>query len=308
MAADAVVVEDVAVAFGRTDALDGVDLRVTPGTTLGVLGHNGAGKTTLIQVLTTLIRPDRGRVMIDGIDALAQPGEVRRRIGVTGQYAGLDDFLTTAENLELVGRLAGLRSAARGRAGDLVERFDLRGIASRRVGELSGGFRRRVDLAASLVASPTVLFLDEPTTGLDPTARHALWDLVAELTAAGTTVLLTTQYLEEADRLADQVVILDHGRIANHGTPAELKSRVGGKVVRATIGALEIDTLPQRPDAATPVGGGRVEVSFTLADAATAAALVGRLATDTVTLADIDVASPSLDDVFFHLATTGAPK
>jgi ABC-2 type transport system ATP-binding protein len=308
MAADAVVVEDVAVAFGRTDALDGVDLRVTPGTTLGVLGHNGAGKTTLIQVLTTLIRPDRGRVMIDGIDALAQPGEVRRRIGVTGQYAGLDDFLTTAENLELVGRLAGLRTAARGRAGDLVERFDLRGIASRRVGELSGGFRRRVDLAASLVASPTVLFFDEPTTGLDPTARHALWDLVAELTAAGTTVLLTTQYLEEADRLADQVVILDHGRIANHGTPAELKSRVGGKVVRATIGALEIDTLPQRPDATTTVAGDRVEVLFTLADAATAAALVSHLATDTVTLADIDVASPSLDDVFFHLATTGAPK
>ena len=215
--------------------------------------------------------------------------------------------MTTAENLELVGRLAGLRSAARGRAGDLVDRFDLRGIASRRVGELSGGSRRRVDLAASLVASPTVLFLDEPTTGLDPTARHALWDVVAELTAAGTTVLLTTQYLEEADRLADQVVILDHGRIAGHGTPAELKSLVGGKVVRATIPALDVDTLPQRPDAATPVGGDRVEVSFTLADAATAAALVGRLATDTVALTDIDVASPSLDDVFFHLATTGAP-
>jgi ABC-2 type transport system ATP-binding protein len=307
MAADAVVVEDVAVAFGRTHALDGVDLRVTPGTTLGVLGHNGAGKTTLIGVLTTLIRPDRGRVVIDGIDALAQPGEVRRRIGVTGQYAGLDDFLTTAENLELVGRLAGLRTAARGRAGDLVERFDLGGIASRRVGELSGGLRRRVDLAASLVASPTVLFLDEPTTGLDPTARHALWDLVAELTAAGTTVLLTTQYLEEADLLADQVVILDHGRIASHGTPAELKSLVGGKVVRATIGALEVDTLAQRPDTATPLGGDRVEVSFTLADAATAAALVGRLASDTVALADIDVASPSLDDVYFHLATTGTP-
>ncbi len=307
MDADAVVVEDVAVAFGGAHALDGVDLRVRPGTTLGVLGHNGAGKTTLVGVLTTLIRPDRGRVVIDGIDALAKPGEVRRRIGVTGQYAGLDHFLTAVENLELVGRLAGLRTAARGRAADLVQRFDLRGIASRRVGELSGGSRRRVDLAASLVASPTVLFLDEPTTGLDPNARHALWEVVAELTAAGTTVVLTTQYLEEADRLADQVVILDHGRVAGHGTPAELKSRIGGKIVRATIGALDVNTLPRRPDATTPVGGDRVEVSFTLPDAATAAALVGRLATDTVALADIDVASPSLDDVFFHLATTGAP-
>jgi ABC-2 type transport system ATP-binding protein len=307
VAADAVVVDDVAVAFGSTHALDGVDLRVTPGTTLGVLGHNGAGKTTLIRVLTTLIRPDRGRVWIDGIDALAQPGEVRRRIGVTGQYAGLDDFLTTVENLELVGRLAGLRTAARGRAGDLVERFDLRAVASRRVGELSGGSRRRVDLAASLVASPTVLFLDEPTTGLDPTARQALWAVVAELTAAGTTVLLTTQYLEEADRLADQVVVLDHGRIAGHGTPAELKALIGGKVVRATIPAHSVDTLPQRPDATTTVAGDRVEVLFTLADAATAAALVSHLATDTAAIIDLDVASPSLDDVFFHLATTGAP-
>jgi ABC-2 type transport system ATP-binding protein len=307
VAVDAVVVDDVEVTFGTTHALDGVEVRVAPGTTLGVLGHNGAGKTTLIRVLTTLIRPDRGRVFVDGIDALAQPGEVRRRIGVTGQYAGLDDFLTASENLELVGRLAGLRTAARGRAADLVDRFDLHTVAARRVGELSGGYRRRVDLAASLVASPAVLFLDEPTTGLDPSARQAVWDVVAELTAAGTTVLLTTQYLEEADRLADQVVILDHGRIAGHGAPAELKSLVGGKVVRATIATFDVDKLPARPDTATPGGGDRVDVSFTLPDAATAAALVGRLAIDSVAITDIDVASPSLDDVFFHLATTGAP-
>ena len=307
MAADAVVVDNVKVTFATTHALDGVDLSVRAGTTLGVLGHNGAGKTTLIRVLTTLIRPDSGRVVVEGIDALAHPAEVRRRIGVTGQYAGLDEFLTTAENLELVGRLAGLRTAARGRARDLIDRFGLSGIASRRVGELSGGSRRRVDLAASLVGSPTVLFLDEPTTGLDPTARQALWEVVSELTAAGTTVLLTTQYLEEADRLADEVVVLDHGRIAGHGTPAELKSLVGGKVVRATIPALGVTMLPRRPDAATPVGGDRVEVSFTLADAAAAAALVGRLATDMVAITELDVASPSLDDVFFHLTTTGAP-
>ena len=306
MAADAVVVDEVEVTFGTTRALDGVQLRVPAGTTLGVLGHNGAGKTTLIRVLTTLVRPDRGRVLIDGIDALARPGEVRRRIGVTGQYAGLDDFLTTCENLELVARLAGLRAVARGRARDLVDRFELHAIASRRVGELSGGSRRRVDLAASLVGSPTVLFLDEPTTGLDPGARQALWDVVAELTAAGTTALLTTQYLEEADRLADQVVILDHGRIAGHGTPAELKSLVGGKLVRAIVPAHGVDTLPARPDAAIPVGGDRVAVSFTLADAAAAAALVGRLASDTVAITDLEVTSPSLDDVFFRLATAGA--
>jgi len=306
MTVDAVVVDDVQVTLGTTRALDGVELRVAPGTTLGVLGHNGAGKTTLIRVLTTLIRPDRGRVLIDGIDALTKPGEVRRRIGVTGQYAGLDDFLTTSENLELVGRLSGLGAAAQGRARDLVDRFELHAIAARRVGELSGGSRRRVDLAASLVGSPTVLFLDEPTTGLDPTARQALWEIVTELTGAGTTVLLTTQYLQEADRLADHVVILDHGRIAGHGTPAELKALVGGKVVRATIPARGLDALRTRPDAATPVGGNRVEVSFTLSDAATAAALVARLATDAVAITDIDVASPSLDDVFFHLATTGA--
>jgi ABC-2 type transport system ATP-binding protein len=306
MAGDAVFVEDVAVTYGAVRALDGVDLQVVSGATLGVVGPNGAGKTTLIGVLTTLTRPERGRVMIDGIDARANPDEVRRRIAVTGQYAGLDEFLTTLENLELVGRLTGLRTAARGRADHLIERFGLQAIASRRVGELSGGSRRRVDLAASLVGSPRVLFLDEPTTGLDPAARRALWAVVDELSAAGTTVLLTTQYLEEADRLADQVAILDHGRIAGYGTPAELKALVGGKVVRATIPARCLDLLPFRPHYATPVGAGHVAVSFTLPDAAMAATLVARLAADPVPITDIDIASPSLDDVFFHLATTGA--
>ena len=170
---DTVVVEQVEVTYGSTRALDGIGLRVAPGATLGVLGHNGAGKTSLIRVMTTAIRPDRGRVVIDGVDAIERPAEVRRRIGVTGQYAGLDDFLTTGENLELVGRLVGLRGASRGRANDLLERFELCDVTDRRVGELSGGTRRRVDLAASLVGSPSVLFLDEPTTGLDPPpARH----------------------------------------------------------------------------------------------------------------------------------------
>ncbi len=303
---DAVVVEQVHVAYGSTPALDGVDLRVAAGGTLAVLGHNGAGKTSLIRVMTTSRRPDRGRVVVDGVDAIEHPHEVRRRIGVTGQYAGLDDFLTTLENLELVGRLAGLRGAARGRARDLVDRFELHGIAERRVGELSGGTRRRVDLAASLVASPAVLFLDEPTTGLDPAARQALWAVVAELTAAGTTVVLTTQYLEEADRLADQVVVLDHGRIAAQGTPAQLKSLIGGKIVRATIPAHHVGALPRSPDATEPVEHGHVRVSFTLADADMAAHLVGAIAAAGDEMTDLDITSPSLDDVFFHLATTGA--
>ena len=252
MTEHAVVVEHVRVAFGPIRALDDVDLRVPRGSTLGVLGHNGAGKTTLIRVLTTQIRPDRGRVSIDGMDALAQPLEVRRRIGVTGQFAGLDDYLTTLENLELFARLAGLGSAARGRAEELVERFELGAIASRRVGELSGGSRRRVDLAASLVASPRVLFLDEPTTGLDPAARQAVWDLVTELTATGTTVVLTTQYMEEADRLADHLVVLEHGRVAARGTPRDLKALVGAKVGGPPCLARTPASSPSAPTASRP--------------------------------------------------------
>jgi ABC-2 type transport system ATP-binding protein len=305
MAIVAVVVDDLAVSYGIVRALDGVSLAVQAGTTLGVLGHNGAGKTTLIRALTTLVRPCRGRVVIDGVDALTDPAAVRRRIGVTGQYAGLDEYLTAVENLELIGRLAGLRSRARHRARELVERFDLHQLADRRVGELSGGTRRRVDLAASLVASPAVLFLDEPTTGLDPAARAALWDVVAELNDEGTTVMLTTQYLEEADRLADRVVVLDRGQVAAEGTPSELKALVGGKVVQATVPADLIERLPAAPDAAEPLSGGHVRITVTTADAASAAALVARLG-DGAAVVDLEVTSPSLDDVFFHLAT-GVP-
>ena len=310
MASDhAVLVEGLRVTFGRTRALDDVDLTVAPGQTLGVLGHNGAGKTTLVRVLTTQVRPDAGRILLDGIDVVAHPARVRPRIGVTGQYAGLDDFLTTVENLELVGRLAGLRGAARGRARDLVDRFGLYEVAARRVGELSGGTRRRVDLAASLVGTPRVLFLDEPTTGLDPTARQAMWDVVRDLTAAGTTVVLTTQYLEEADRLADHVAVLDHGRIVAHGTPAELKRLVGGKVLRATVPTARLAALGFDPDASAPAALGRTTVSFTLPDDTAAAGLLARLtevAGEASELTDLEVAAPSLDDVFFHLATSGA--
>ena len=305
-ASPAVVVEGLHVAYGTTRALDGVDLEVTRGTTLGVLGHNGAGKTTLMRVLTTLARPTAGTVTVDGYDVVADAEQVRRSIGVTGQYAGLDEFLTGLENLELIGRLSGLGASARHRADALVERLDLGDLAARRVGEMSGGSRRRIDLAASLVASPSVLFLDEPTTGLDPTARAALWDVVAELTATGTTVVLTTQYLDEADRLADQIVVLDHGRIAARGTPAELKQLVGGKVVTATVTADHLDRLVDRPELARPAERGLVDVTFGVRDADDAAELVARLVHSRIDVTDLEINSPSLDDVFAHLTLTGA--
>jgi ABC-2 type transport system ATP-binding protein len=270
-----------------------------------VLGHNGAGKTTLVRVLATLVRPDGGRASIDGFDVVRHAEQVRDRIGVTGQYAGLDEFLTGRENLELMGRLSGLGRIAPRRAGELIERLGLEDLSDRRVGEMSGGSRRRIDLAASMVGSPSVLFLDEPTTGLDPTARAALWDVVDELTTAGTTVVLTTQYLDEADRLADQIVVLDHGRVAARGTPAELKRLVGGKVVTATIPNSELDRLLVRPDTERAIDSHHVRVSFTAADAATAG-FVADLAN--IGVVDLDVTSPSLDDVFAHLTLTGAPS
>ena len=299
----AVRVEDVHVRFGDVHALAGVDLEVSPGTTLGVLGHNGAGKTTLIRALTTLTRPDVGRAFIDGFDVVADADLVRRRIGVTGQYAGLDEFLTGRENLELIGRLSGLRGAARGRADDLVTRLDLADIADRRVGTLSGGSRRRIDIAASLIGEPSVLFLDEPTTGLDPVARTATWDLVGELTESGTTVVLTTQYLEEADRLADEVVVLDHGRVAARGTPAELKRLVGGKVVSATVPTGQLNRLSRRPDDTETLTAALSRVSYSTTDADVAAAVVTQLVADDVDLDDLEVSSPTLDAVFTHLTS-----
>jgi ABC-2 type transport system ATP-binding protein len=296
----AVLAEGVHVRFGDVHALAGVDLEVEAGSTLGVLGHNGAGKTTLIRVLTTLIRPTAGRVLIDGYDVVDDAESVRPRIGVTGQYAGLDEFLTGRENLELVGRLSGLGAAARGRAEDLVGRLDLAEIADRRVGTLSGGSRRRIDLAVSLVAAPSVLFLDEPTTGLDPVARTSLWDVVGDLTDSGTTVVLTTQYLEEADRLADQIVVLDHGEVAAHGTPNDLKRLVGGKVVIATVPVAQLDRLSRRPDETSPITSAASRISYAT-DNQGAAGVVAQLAADGVAIDDLEIVSPTLDDVFYHL-------
>jgi ABC-2 type transport system ATP-binding protein len=222
--------------YGDVRALDGVSLRAEEGTVLGLLGPNGAGKTTAVRILTTLLRPDRGSARVNGMDIVKDATELRRHIGLAGQYAAVDEALTGEENLELFGRLYGMqRAEARKRAAELLERFELDRAAKRVVGTYSGGMRRRLDLAGALVARPPVLFLDEPTTGLDPRSRLSLWDTISDRVASGTTVLLTTQYLEEADRLADEIVVLDHGRVAAAGTPAELKSRIGGERLEVTV-------------------------------------------------------------------------
>jgi ABC-2 type transport system ATP-binding protein len=221
---------------GGVRALDGLSLTVAPGGVYGLLGPNGAGKTTLIRVLTTLLPPDQGTARVAGVDVAQDPARVRARIGLAGQYAAVDDHLSGRENVEMVGRLYGLpRGLARRRASEVLERISLLEAADRQVRTYSGGMRRRLDLAASLVGRPRVLFLDEPTAGLDPASRRHLWELIGDLVDTGTTVLLTTQYLEEADRLADRIAIIDHGRLIDEGTGDQLKQRVGGAVLELTV-------------------------------------------------------------------------
>jgi len=222
--------------FGETHALSGLDFDVKEGTILCMLGPNGAGKTTAVRILTTLTRPDSGTATVAGIDVQRNPAEVRNKIGVAGQYAALDELLTGRENLEMVGRLYRVNAKdARSRATALIEHFELTDAADRVVKNYSGGMRRRLDLGAALMAEPPVIFLDEPTTGLDPKGRLSMWDLIEELAREGTTVLMTTQYLEEADRLADDIVVIDHGRAIARGTALELKQQVGGERLEVTI-------------------------------------------------------------------------
>ncbi|MEU3747597.1 MULTISPECIES: ATP-binding cassette domain-containing protein [Streptomyces] len=305
----AVLSEGLRKRYGEVHALRGLDLAVPEGTVCGVLGPNGAGKTTAVRVLTTLVAPDAGSARVAGHDVVRDPAGVRGKIAVTGQYASVDGDLTGAENLRLFARL--LR-APRSRAGELLERFGLTAAADRPAHTYSGGMRRRLDLAASLLVRPEVLFLDEPTTGLDPYSRNGIWDVVRELAAEGTTVLLTTQYLEEADRLADDIVLIDDGRVAQRGTPAELKALIGhhAEVVVADPALLEAAAavLDRLTGSAPLLDAERRTVGAVTADTTlTLPRLVREIDAAGVHIVDASLRPPTLDEVFLRLTARKEP-
>jgi ABC-2 type transport system ATP-binding protein len=294
--------------YGKVTALDGLDLAAAEGTVLGLLGPNGAGKTTAVRILATLLEPDSGSAEVAGIDVRRNPQGVRERIGLSGQYAAVDEYLTGFENLDMVGRLYRLgRTRSRERARELLERFDLADAGDRPVKTYSGGMRRRLDLAGSLVAKPPVLFLDEPTTGLDPLSRTGMWDVLRELVGGGTTLLLTTQYLEEADRLANNIVVIDRGRAIAEGTADQLKSQVGGERVELVVGASSDLALARSALAQLAVGEVQVEESsrrLTAPVSGGAGVLMEalrRLDAAGVTVLDVGLRRPTLDDVFLSL-------
>ncbi len=302
--APAVEVEGLAKRFDDTVALDGLDLEVATGTILGLLGPNGAGKTTTINVLSTLLVPDAGTARVCGHDVVTEAPAVRRSIALTGQYAAVDDELTGAENLVLFARLLGLdRTSATARATDLLDRLDLADAAATRAKAYSGGMRRRLDLAASLVVPPRVLFLDEPTTGLDPASRLALWDVVRGLRDDGVTILLTTQYLEEADVLADRIVVIDHGRVIAEGSADQLKATVGGTVLEIVpADPASVGLVAEALGAVGPAEVADGRVSLPAPDGpATLTRAVAALDARGVVLADVTLRRPSLDDVFLVL-------
>jgi ABC-2 type transport system ATP-binding protein len=296
----------LAKSYGPVRVLAGVDLRVGRGSVFSLLGPNGAGKTTTVRILSTLMRPDAGHARVAGLDVVRDRHRVRRTISVTGQYAALDELQTGAENLRMMGRLSGLPGpAARKRAGQMLERFGLADAGRRRVATYSGGMRRRLDLAAALVANPPVLFLDEPTTGLDPQSRQGLWAAIEELVRGGTTVLLTTQYLEEADRLARDIVVIDHGRVIAEGTPAQLKADLGTSVVSITLATREAVDQAVRlvaPFSDKPPVVEDLVVELTVTDGPRAGADVLRtLDAAQIPLTGLALREPSLDDVFLNL-------
>ena len=304
----AILAEGLRKSYGKTLALDGLDLRVDEGTILGLLGPNGAGKTTAVRIFTTLLKPAAGRAEVAGLDVVRQADELRSRIGLTGQYAAVDEYLTGRENLEMVGRLYHLpKKVARRRADELLERFDLVDAASRLVKTYSGGMRRRLDLSASLVFSPPVLFLDEPTTGLDPRSRLAMWDIIGELVSGGTTLLLTTQYLDEADRLADRIAVVDAGRVIAEGTSSELKAQVGGERLEVIVAEGDglrdaARVLERHAHGDVRVDAGRRYVGATVAGGAgLLAAVVRDLDAAGVLVEELGLHRPTLDDVFLTL-------
>ncbi|MGH9297401.1 MAG: ATP-binding cassette domain-containing protein [Acidimicrobiales bacterium] len=312
MAGPAIETRDLAKTFkGDIRALDGVSLSVEPGTVFGLLGPNGAGKTTAVRILTTILRPDSGTATVLGHDVVRDPGAVRDLIGLAGQYAAVDENLTGRENLRMIGQLTHLRRGfSVKRADELLERFELADAANRTVKTYSGGMRRRLDLAAALVHRPIVLFLDEPTTGLDPYSRVALWGVIADLVSDGTTVLLTTQYLEEADRLADRLAVVDHGRVIAEGTSAQLKAQLGSSVLHLDMGSDEA------AEKALVALEGAFDYPPTREETVVELALDGgpRFISDALRLLDdaalapvgLTVREPSLDDVFLSLTGHGA--
>jgi ABC-2 type transport system ATP-binding protein len=307
----AIETENLSKHYGETRALDGLSLTVPKGTVYGVLGPNGAGKTTTIRVLATLLKPTAGRAHVLGLDVVERAAEVRQKVSLTGQFASVDEDLTGHENLVLISRLLGMSWAdARKRSTELLNAFELSEASGKQVRSFSGGMRRRIDIAASLVTRPELLFLDEPTTGLDPRSRNQVWDLVRRIAAEGTTVLLTTQYLEEADKLAERMAVVDHGRVIAEGTSQELKASIGGSALR-----IQLAEPDRREEAqalvAKVVGDGLLPntdptaLSVNVPSAAAAASVLSALSSAGIQLTDFALGAPSLDDVFFALTGRG---
>ena len=312
---DAVRARGLVKHYGEVKALDGIDVTVPTGSVLGLLGPNGAGKTTAIRILTTLLTPDFGTAEVAGIDVLKDPREVRRNIGLSGQYAAVDEYLTGFENLDMIGRLYHLgRKVSRERARELLAQFRLEDAGDRMAKTYSGGMRRRLDLAGALVADPPVLFLDEPTSGLDPRSRTDMWEVIQALVAAGTSLLLTTQYLEEADVLANNIVVIDHGKVIAEGTADQLKSQVGGERLEITVD--DGSQLAAARELLEPLGVGKATVddhrrSLLMPVSGGAAVLTDalrRLDAADIVLDDVGLRRPTLDDVFLSLTGHGAGR